>query len=387
MGLRFPSKVQERLGYVSFDVIGSENAEVNARAEGTDLEQAKENIEKEAEEQGEPSKLQEFFDDAKEVYDDVKGGLEAVDNFLGDAGGKLDGILQDFFGIGEEVQPFVRGKMNLQDPDGQVVLYLPPGFQVAEGVAFDGVDLGAAGALALNSMTEDNLTNALGGTIDVVTDLSKSVIDAIKGEGSPEAARLAAIQGAKVTRGIASFGNGGVVNAGNVAAGVTIAPNQRTLFKRVNMREFSFSFSLVPSSAEEASSVDSIVDFFRHFLYPEPIMVGDVRVGYKYPEKFRIKVSSHKGWEPVKIQPSYLRNLSVTTNPNGMAFHTDGKPVETQITLNFIESATLDRKQDEYVPQLVGPSGAASLDDVLIAGGEYFDADRLGVEPGDNRTA
>ena len=352
MGLRFPSAVEERLGYVSFDVIGSENAEVNARAEGTDLEQAKENIEKEAEEQGEPSKLQEFFDDAKEVYDDVKGGLEAVDDFLGDAGGKLDGILQDFFGIGEEVQPFVRGKMDLQNPDGQVVLYLPPGFQVAEGVAFDGVDLGAAGALALNSMTEENLTNAFGGAADVLGDVGKSVIDALKGEGSPEAARLGAIQGAKAIRGIASFGNGGVANAGNVAAGVTIAPNQRTLFKRVNMREFSFSFSLVPSSAEEASSVDSIVDFFRHFLYPEPIMVGDVRVGYKYPEKFKIKVSSHKGWEPVKIQPSYLRNLSVTTNPNGMAFHTDGKPVETQITLNFIESATLDRDQDEYVPQL-----------------------------------
>ena len=359
MGLRFPSKVEERLGYVSFDVIGSENAEVNARAEGTDLEQAKKNIKKESEEQDEPSKLQEFFDDTKKVYDDFKGGFEAVDDFLGDAGGKLDGILQDFFGIGEEIQPFVRGKMDLQNPDGQVVLYLPPGFQVAEGVAFDGVDLGAAGALALNTMTEDNLTNAFDGTKDLLTDVSKSVIDALKGGGSPEAARLGAIQGAKLVRGIASLGNGGIANAGNVAAGVTIAPNQRTLFKRVNMREFSFSFSLVPSSAEEASSVDSIVDFFRHFLYPEPIMVGDVRVGYKYPEKFKIKVSSFRGWEPVQIQPSYLRNLSVTTNPNGMAFHKDGKPVETQITLNFIESATLDRDQDEYVPQLKSGGGGS----------------------------
>ena len=359
MGLRFPSKVEERLGYVSFDVIGSENAEVNARAEGTDLEQAKKNIKKESEEQDEPSKLQEFFDDTKKVYDDVKGGFEAVDDFLGDAGGKLDGILQDFFGIGEEFQPFYRDKMNLQDPNNQVVLYLPPGFQVAEGVAFDGVDLGAAGALALNTMTEDNLTNAFDGTKDLLTDVSKSVIDALKGGGSPEAARLGAIQGAKLVRGIASLGNGGIANAGNVAAGVTIAPNQRTLFKRVNMREFSFSFSLVPSSAEEASSVASIVDFFRHYLYPEPIMVGDVRVGYKYPEKFKIKVSSFRGWEPVQIQPSYLRNLSVTTNPNGMAFHKDGKPVETQITLNFIESATLDRDQDEYVPQLKSGGGGS----------------------------
>jgi len=349
MALRFPSKVEERLGYVSFDVIGSENAEVNARAEGTDLEKAKENIEKESEEQGEPSKLQEFFDDAKEVYNDVKGGLEAVDNFLGDAGGKLDGILQDFFGIGEEVQPFTRGKMSLQDPDGQVVLYLPPGFQVAEGVAFDGVDLGPTGALALNRMTDDTLSDATEGTFGVATSVGQSIIDAVSGGASPEAARLGAITLAGATRRLAGAG---IAAAGNVAAGVTVAPNQRTLFKRVNMREFSFSFSLVPSSAEEASAVDGIVDFFRHFLYPEPIMVGDVRVGYKYPEKFKIKVSSFRGWEPVQIQPSYLRNLSVTTNPNGMAFHKDGKPVETQITLNFIESATLDRKQEEYVPQL-----------------------------------
>tara|TARA_Y100000385_G_C13104620_1_gene646750 strand:- start:447 stop:1559 length:1113 start_codon:yes stop_codon:yes gene_type:complete len=368
-GLKFPSAVEERLGYVSFDVIGAAGAEVNARAEGTDLEQAKENIEKEAEEQGEPSKLQEFFDDAKEVYNDVKGGLEAVDDFLGDAGGKLDGILQDFFGVGEEVQPFVRDKMKLHDPKHQVVLYLPPGFQVAEGVAFDGVDLGAVGALALNSMTKDNVAKAFDGSLGVLGDLSESVIDALKGGGSPEAARLGAIQGAKAFRTIATLGNGGIANAGNLAAGVTIAPNQRTLFKRVNMREFSFSFSLVPSSAEEASAVDSIVDFFRHFLYPEPIMVGAVRVGYKYPEKFKIKVSSHKGWEPVKIQPSYLRNLSVTTNPNGMAFHTDGRPVETQITLNFIESATLDRDQDEYVPQLKsgGGGGGDELPPIIYA--------------------
>ena len=287
MSLRFPSQVQERLGYVSFDVVGSEDAEVNARAEGTDLEQAKKNIKKEAEEQGEPSKLQEFFDDAKEVYNDVKGGIEAVDDalgavegFLGDAGGKLDGILQDFFGVEPEFQPFVRGKMDLEDPKNQVVLYLPPGFQVAEGVAFDGVDLGATGALAMNTMTKDNIDDYLSGTAAIVKDVASSLTDMLKGSGNPEAARLAAIQAAGVTRRLAGSG---VAAAGNVAAGVTIAPNQRTLFKRVNMREFSFSFSLVPSSAEEASTVDSIVDFFRHFLYPEPIMVGDIRVGYKYP--------------------------------------------------------------------------------------------------------
>jgi hypothetical protein len=369
MSLRFPSQVQERLGYVSFDVVGSEDAEVNARAEGTDLEQAKKNIKKEAEEQGEPSKLQEFFDDAKEVYNDVKGGIEAVDDalgavegFLGDAGGKLDGILQDFFGVEPEFQPFVRGKMDLEDPKNQVVLYLPPGFQVAEGVAFDGVDLGATGALAMNTMTKDNIDDYLSGTAAIVKDVASSLTDMLKGSGNPEAARLAAIQAAGVTRRLAGSG---VAAAGNVAAGVTIAPNQRTLFKRVNMREFSFSFSLVPSSAEEASTVDSIVDFFRHFLYPEPIMVGDIRVGYKYPEKFKIKVSSFKGWEPVQIQPSYLRNLSVTTNPNGMAFHRDGKPVETQITLNFIESATLDRKQEEYVPQRSSGGGGGDGGDEL----------------------
>jgi hypothetical protein len=35
--------------------------------------------------------------------------------------------------------------------------------------------------------------------------------------------------------------------------------------------------------------------------------------------------------------------VSVTYNPNNMAFHEDGNPVETQISLDFMEAAALDR--------------------------------------------
>ena len=79
-----------------------------------------------------------------------------------------------------------------------------------------------------------------------------------------------------------------------------------------------------------------MINFFRHYLYPEPI--GDeIKVGYKFPEKFNIKVGSSLGWNAPEIKPCYLRNVAVTYNPNAIAFHEDGNPVETNCLLTSYE--------------------------------------------------
>ena len=124
-------------------------------------------------------------------------------------------------------------------------------------------------------------------------------------------------------------------------------PNQRVLFKRVNIREFAFNFTLVPVNAGEAATVTSMVKFFRKYLYPEAIEAGGIKVGYKFPEKFQIKVGSALGWNAPEIKPCYLRNVAVTYNPNAIAFHEDGNPVETQLSLNFVEASALDRTDVE----------------------------------------
>ena len=362
MAMIFPTDPQDRLAYVSFTVSQDEGTDFSGQADMPPVSESTENIVDKEEQKDDRNALEKFFDfnddgelslaDVRAGYDKAKEQINKVNDFLGSAGDAVEGILNDFFGMGGDRQPFKRGRTEFADPDGNVVLFLPPGFQSTEGLGFDGFDLGLAGSIAERTFQNGGFDN--GGVLGDAFKTTTGTLEEIKAGSLPDTAKLLSVELAKLKRAALPAGVGAAANA---VGGVTVAPNQRTLFKRVNMREFAFTFSLIPSNAEEAAIVTQIAKYFRYYLYPKPILSNDgVRIGYQYPNKFQIKVGSvlPGGWEPIKIQPCYLRGLSVTTNPNAAAYHKDGNPVETQISVNFIESATLDRDQEEYVEP---PSG------------------------------
>lgn len=356
MAMIFPTDPQDRLAYVSFTVSEDEGTDFSGQADMPPVSESTENIVDKEEQKDDRSALEKFFDfnddgelslaDVRAGYDKAVEQVNKVNDFLGSAGDAVENVLNDFFGMGGDKQPFKRGRTEFANPDGNVVLFLPPGFQSTEGLGFDGFDLGLAGTLAERTFQTGGV--AEGGVLGDAFATAKGTLESIKTGNTPDTAKLVSVELAKLKRAALPAGVGAAANA---VAGVTIAPNQRTLFKRVNMREFAFTFSLIPSNAGEAAIVQQIVKYFRYYLYPKPILSSDgVRIGYKYPNKFQIKVGTVLGsWEPIKIQPCYMRGLSVTTNPNAAAYHEDGNPVETQISVNFIEAATLDRDQSEYV--------------------------------------
>ena len=334
--MQFPEKIEDRLGYVSFSVAGGGGSQGGGQPqENPDQEAAEKRLEKQVEDgDANAEDVQEATGKEKEqsflqkAVNTVKDVSDAISN-VGDA---LNDVLDSFNGNQPAVKSIKRGTANLVSPDGQVVLYLPAGFQMNEGVQYDQTDLGIAGAGAEAAINAGgNLTDALAGS-------ATGFLDALKSDvGSPQA-RLAALETAKRAAKI----DAGIIAGAQSAAGVTVNPNQRVLFKRVNIREFAFNFTLVPVSSGEAATVNQMIKFFRHYLYPEPI--GDeIKVGYKFPEKFNIKVGSSLGWNAPEIKPCYLRNVAVTYNPNAIAFHEDGNPVETQLSLNFVEASALDR--------------------------------------------
>lgn len=320
--MQFPSKIEDRLGYVSFSVIGGGNSSGGGtEPAGPDSEAAKESLEKSVED-GERTK-----EETQEATGGLVGFLGGVADAVSAVGDAFQDVFDAFNGKGEEKETVKKGTPQFAEPGGDVTLYLPSGFQINEGVQYDGVDLGMTGAFAEQGK----------GIVEATAAAGQSFLDQLKSDIGSPAARLAAIETAKR----ANLDAGAIAGA-TAAAGVAVNPNQRVLFKRVNIREFRFAFTLIPINAEEAATVESMVKYFRHYLYPEPIG-GDIKVGYKFPEKFKIKVGSALGWNAPEIKPCYLRGVAITYNPNAMAFHEDGNPMETQISLDFMEAAALDR--------------------------------------------
>lgn len=221
-----------------------------------------------------------------------------------------------------------------------VSLFLPQGVQISDGVQYENNDLGTLGALAERGAG----AAATGqGAIQGVGNGVGSIIDAFKGASSNSGiGRLAANKVA------GAFGQ--EVGAGvKSATRVTLNPNTRALFKAVNLRSFSFTFKMIPMNVEENIRVQEIIKFFRSELYPEEILLGQeqdntIPIGYKFPNRFQIKMFYNNVEIATKLLPCYLESFQSVYNATSMGMHKDGGFQEVDITMNFRESRTLSRK-------------------------------------------
>lgn len=237
------------------------------------------------------------------------------------------------------------------DSNRKIKLYLPVGLTTTDGLSYTNVDLGVIGASALSQLKGgSSLTGMVGSALATGF---KSVGDLFAGNvGGNDLGRLAAVRGAQSLLGKAMPEE--LRNAVTIAAGVTINPNTRAMFKGVALREFQFQFKFIPRSEEEAKEVEAIIYRFRHFAYPESLeLTSGVSAGYKYPNMFSINLDYYNGdsKEPIpigtKIKDCYLKSINTNYNASSMAYHKDGRPVEYDLTLNFSEDVALNRKDIE----------------------------------------
>ena len=222
-----------------------------------------------------------------------------------------------------------------------IKLYLPPSLTQADGFSFAQPELGAIGAGIENSLTGGS--SLLGSLGNAAKDGIQSITDFATGGLSGPQASLA------MTKMAGRLGKAGGVGteAGAAAAlvgGVVVNPNVRALFKGVNLREFTFQFKFIAKSRREAEEVEKIIKMFRSCAYPESIDVGGISAGYKFPHRFEIDIMyNDKVRIGNKMKKCYLKSISTTYNASSMAFHSDGKPVEIDVSLSFMEERTLTR--------------------------------------------
>lgn len=219
-------------------------------------------------------------------------------------------------------------------------LYLPQAIQFRDQIRYNDMQLGAAGGAALGALTSGG--DIAGAAMSGVNQVLRSIVGNPSAAMGSAEARLAA---ARLSQIGPSFLQGAVRLAGQVS----VNPNIRTLFEAPGIREFTFNFKFIPTSASESFEINKIINFFRKEMYPEKIPLGDqgFAVGYEFPSLFDIKMLYNKKILPnTEMLPCYLYGMDVNHNQANQAFydvgHT-GEFNEIEVNLSFREERAPDK--------------------------------------------
>ena len=236
----------------------------------------------------------------------------------------------------------IKGNPVQLTPIDSVVLYLPTQIRFADAAEYTNVDLGILGAGAAGLINSGQSLGAMAGqAMSGMANVMENLGDAITNGVQTVPAQVAALR----TVGRLSSQFQGAIET---TTGVTLNPNRRSTFKGIGLRKFRFSFSLVPTSAKEAERIKQLTSFLRVHMYPET--AGEIgsntsfSAAYRFPSKFQIDMRYGAKAVGPKILPCFLESMDVTFNPNSMAWHSDGEPQETVVSLSFIEERALNRQ-------------------------------------------
>ena len=220
-----------------------------------------------------------------------------------------------------------------------ITLFLPQAIQITDRADYENINLGVLGAstaagLQAGQALIPTVVNNAAATVN-------SLIDTIVGGGAlgTQAGRLATVRAAGL------IPNEKVRGAVKSGSRVAVNPNTRTLFKEVPLREFTFTFKLIPTSLKETNAIKNIVKEFRTELYPEVIDIADIPAGYEFPNVFDIKMfyKNESNGLATKLLPSYLRSFTATYNSSSQAFFEGGDFTEVDISMVFVESSTMHK--------------------------------------------
>lgn len=122
---------------------------------------------------------------------------------------------------------------------------------------------------------------------------------------------------------------------GNIAesrAGAVLNANKEMLFKGVDFRKFTLTWTLMPMSASESKEIHSMIRTLQKSSVGSLSNDGRLR---KYPSSWKIRFS---GAQLSDIKDVGIQNTSVNYGTGGkVILHKDGYPVTTTLTISFTE--------------------------------------------------
>ena len=233
----------------------------------------------------------------------------------------------------------LRSYRELKNP--AIQLFFPPSLQYNDAVNYNSANLGGAGMAATAAINSgESIMGAIGSGL---SEGVESIFNLATGSLSAEAAKVAAARVAKKFP-------GGTANAVSSALQTGMNPGTRLLFDQPAMRQFQFSFKLIPTSYGESVVIQQIVEQFRFQMYPREIDIGGgVPIGYEFPNIYRIEFGFQGGTLQIpRIQYCYLKDVQTAYNStSGGVFFDGGHPTEIDLNLTFLEYRALSKRDIE----------------------------------------
>ena len=212
---------------------------------------------------------------------------------------------------------------------------IPAGITFGDGASYNDAQLGILGGLSMNAArnisagaSKDQIAGAVSGGI-------KSGQQAL---GSVTGRNVVDLITAGIGKGL---GIDSEIQSGvAIGMGTTLNKNVTTEFTGVGTRNFSFSFKFVSKSATETNVIKNIIEAFRSNLYP----MGNF-ISLQYPPTWNIQFLDGVSGTDIpylpKIFECYLKGLTSNFNPTANVWRADNSPIETDITVEFVESRAL----------------------------------------------
>ena len=123
--------------------------------------------------------------------------------------------------------------------------------------------------------------------------------------------------------------------------GQVFNPNMELLFNGPSLRNFNFTFKIMPRSSDEAEEVKQIIRFFKKGMSAK---AGATGLFLKTPNVFELTYRKGTGEHPFlnKFKQCFLENISVNYTGDGVySTYEGGEPVSMEMTLAFKELAPI----------------------------------------------
>ena len=250
-----------------------------------------------------------------------------------------------FYGEPSAAPAFSERSLNL-NTDRRIALYLPRAIQIQDTVTYDNAfQLGLIGG-AIEAGLQSG-AGAAGSALGAIANEAVGLGNTLLGRTGGMSKEAAGILSGKVAAKIPFIGDqaGGAVRS---ATGLTTNPNVRAIFKDVPIRNFSFAFQLIPTSQNEAIVIEDIIKTFRTELYPTALRAGGVNVGYRFPNRFLIKVKyNNRDIKGIRFLPVYMQSFNATYNSATGGMHSDGRFSAVDISMTFTETRAISKSDIE----------------------------------------